>query len=112
MPHVNLDVTDSTGHFGLSGPQSIVGRSVVVHSSVDGSNFECGTIQLVEQTDATGMKVPVLGTIWVRVPLNKHVHVHVHVYPSAYTRVHAYVYVLAGISLLLTLIFRKHLKVT
>ena len=54
MPHVDLDVTDSTGQLTLSGPLSIIGRSVVVHSSVDGSNFECGTIQLVEQTDATG----------------------------------------------------------
>lgn len=56
MPHVNLDVVDSTDQLALSGPQSIVGRSVVVHSNIDGSNFECGTIQLVELTDATGIK--------------------------------------------------------
>jgi hypothetical protein len=88
MPHVNLDVTDSTGHFGLSGPQSIVGRSVVVHSSVDGSNFECGTIQLVEQTDATGMKVPVQSTLehtmscctCTCIYLHTHVYMHMYMY--------------------------------
>ena len=59
MPHVDLDVVDSTGNLSLSGPLSIVGRSIVVHSSVDGSNFECGTIQLVEQTDDTGTAAPI-----------------------------------------------------
>ena len=57
MPHVNVNVTDSTGQLTLSGNLSIVGRSVVVHSSGDGRNFECGTIQLVEQTDDTGIKL-------------------------------------------------------
>ena len=59
MQHNNLDVVDSTGQLTLSGPLSILGRSVVVHSSVDGSNFECGTIQLanVNQAETTGMKL-------------------------------------------------------
>ena len=57
VQHDNLDVVDSTGQLTLSGPLSILGRSVVVHSSVDGSNFECGTIQLANQAERTGMKL-------------------------------------------------------
>ena len=49
-PHNDLNVVDSTGDLTLTGPYSIVGRSVVVHSNVDGTNFECGTIQLQPQT--------------------------------------------------------------
>ena len=54
MSH-DVNVVDSTGNLMLTGPLSIIGRSVVVHSSVDGTNFECGTIQLAEQRDATGI---------------------------------------------------------
>lgn len=73
MQHNNLDVTDTTGQLTLSGPQSILGRSVVVHSSVDGSNFECGTIQLANQAETTGMKLFIcfflyLRTLLVRIP--------------------------------------------
>ena len=57
MPDVDVNVIDSTGNLTLSGSLSIVGRSIVVHSSVDGTNFECGTIQLVEQTDITGIEL-------------------------------------------------------
>ena len=60
MQHNNLDVTDTTGQLALSGPQSILGRSVVVHSSVDGRNFECGTIQLANPAETTGMKLFIL----------------------------------------------------
>ena len=60
VQHNNLDVVDSTGQLALSGPLSILGRSVVVHSSVDGSNFECGTIQLANQAKKTGMKFVLL----------------------------------------------------
>ena len=74
MPHVNVNVTDSTGQLTLSGNLSIVGRSVVVHSSGDGSNFECGTIQLVKQTDDTGIKLNfiLIRMSSIRVPSHTH----------------------------------------
>ena len=46
-----LDEVDSTGTLFLSGKYSIVGRSIVIHDNVDGSNFECGTIRLQEELD-------------------------------------------------------------
>ena len=54
MPSVDVDVTDVTGELQLSGPYSIIGRSLVIHSPSDGSNFECGTVKLVEHPGDTG----------------------------------------------------------
>lgn len=43
--------TDDTGTLFLEGRYSIVGRSIVIHSAVDGSNFECGTIRSIEEIE-------------------------------------------------------------
>ena len=45
-----LDEVDDTGTLFLSGKNSIVGRSIVIHA-VDGTNFECATIRLQEEID-------------------------------------------------------------
>ena len=53
-PNSDLNVLDTTGSLTLTGRYSIIGRSVVVHSNTDGTNFECGTIQLVQHQGDTG----------------------------------------------------------
>jgi hypothetical protein len=56
MPDSILMETDMTGSLFLRDQFSIIGRSVVIHDAVDGSNFECGTIRSVaEQNGKTAV---------------------------------------------------------
>ncbi len=52
VPDTPLDMVDTTGSFTLRGQFSVIGRSVVIHNAVDGSNFVCGTIR--SQTEMQG----------------------------------------------------------
>ena len=51
MPDTPVTVTDMTGSLFLRDRFSIIGRSVVIHNSEDGSNFECGTIRSMAEID-------------------------------------------------------------
>lgn len=53
MPGQNFSVVDNTGMLMLEGINSIVGRSVVIHSNQGRSDFVCGTVRRSEELTGT-----------------------------------------------------------